>query len=318
MDLIADFRETEQMIKDDINLQRAVVLSENRQMFYPHSLKVPLPDEYWKKPKSSVCHEEKAPVRILNLKALDIAGRYKEETKPPKFEKVIIDDKACGHCRKIWAEPDEETVRAIETKVPYGGIPLKFAGRIGVLNFANPVKPGGGVESGATAQEEYLCRNTTLFDSLDTPMAKEKYYQPHKNWGRKDIELGNDDILFNRRIVVIKNEGEVFPEDERYNICVITCAAPHTFSDKGFRKLKKTLNKRIDKIFRVAIDNGIDYLILGAFGCGSFGNPPELVAEIMKEKCDKYGNYFRNIDFAIYCTDEEQRNYNIFKSVFGL
>ena len=51
--------------------------------------------------------------------------------------------------------------------------------RILVLNLANPVNPGGGVRRGAKAQEEDLCRKSSLLISLESKNAQ-KYYEYNK------------------------------------------------------------------------------------------------------------------------------------------
>ena len=44
-----------------------------------------------------------------------------------------------------------------------------------VLNLANPVNPGGGARRGARAQEEDLCRKSSLLLSLEDVSAKSYY-----------------------------------------------------------------------------------------------------------------------------------------------
>ena len=60
-------------------------------------------------------------------------------------------------------------------------------------------------------------------------------------------------------------------------------------------------------------------LILGAFGCGAFQNPPEVVARAYKEVLA----VFETGEFAVYCLKREQtvnpsgNNYAVFKWVLG-
>lgn len=80
------------------------------------------------------------------------------------------------------------------------------------------------------------------------------------------------------------------------------------------------MKMRMETIFRVAapgVDrtmiNGNDSLLLGAFGCGAFSNPPKVVAQIFRELIGKYSHFFTEIGFAVL--DCGTGNYNIFRNI---
>lgn len=87
-------------------------------------------------------------------------------------------------------------------------------------------------------------------------------------------------------------------EKDWYQVDVLTCAAPNLRNapsnfmnpcagdepaDIAEDALYKLHLKRIEKLFRVAAANKAEVLILGAFGCGAFCNPPEIVAKAFRE-----------------------------------
>ena len=93
------------------------------------------------------------------------------------------------------------------------------------------------------------------------------------------------------------------PKNEWFNVDIITCAAPYIAKHKYTNKtaLKELFKDRIKNIFEAAIDNDVEVIILGAFGCGAFKNPTEVVAKAFHEMIEEnnYGNYFEKIVFAI-------------------
>lgn len=199
--------------------------------------------------------------------------------------------------------------------------------KVCVLNFASAVNPGGGVKYGAPAQEEGLCRVSTLYPALSVPEMLEKYY--HKN--KAELESGAmdntycDDCIYTPGVVVIKEDGEkcaLLPESERYTVDVITCAAPDLRmknNKKGYRQdseiISNIFERRIERIFEAAASKKADVLILGAFGCGAFGNSPVVVSEAFSKAVEKYSHCFKKIEFAVYCRDD-MTNFNVFKEMF--
>ena len=83
-------------------------------------------------------------------------------------------------------------------------------------------------------------------------------------------------------------------------------------------KLEEVFRGRIRNILEVAAANDVDVLVLGAFGCGAFNNPPELVADVFRHLLvDKgYGRFFRQIVFAIKKNNAQNTNLLAFQKVF--
>lgn len=191
-----------------------------------------------------------------------------------------------------------------------------YAGeQICVHNFASFKHPGGGVERGAVAQEECICRISTLFPCLTAPEAQEKFYQPHRRMGNP---LGNDDCIYTPDVVVFKTDTP-YPEElhrkEWYKVNVVTCAAPNLRTYRGRvtqKELKELHEKRMGRILDIAKANGNRVVILGAFGCGVFQNSPEVVASACVTLVNQYRKDFDVMEFAVYCPPKDTRNYDVF------
>ena len=155
-----------------------------------------------------------------------------------------------------------------------------------------------------------------------------EFYIPHRE---ANNPLYNDDCIYTPSVKVFKSDSdfpELIPEKEWWDVDVITCAAPNLRErpsnrmnpNAGSRKaeitsenLRKLHQSRIKRIFDVAVANQAEVLILGAFGCGAFRNPPKLVSEVFAELTKEYRNYFDVIEYAIFCTDYEKANYEAFQ-----
>jgi len=186
--------------------------------------------------------------------------------------------------------------------------------KVCVLNFASATTPGGGVVRGATAQEECLCRCSTLYSCLNTPNMWDGFYSAHR---AANNQLNNDDIIYTPDVIVFKSDTvapKLLPEEKWYNVDVITCAAPRLIEIKlDAAQLMKLQEKRIRKILTVAADKGNEVVILGAFGCGAYRNSPQIVAQAAKKVIRDFKHQFRVIEFAVYCPSMDDSNYVTFK-----
>ena len=190
-----------------------------------------------------------------------------------------------------------------------------------VLNFANPHRPGGGIRSKPGTQEEHLCVKTTLLCSLETEKAW-PFYQVNLDCG---THAQTDTILYSPNTVVIRNPDLSLREDP-FPIAVMTVSAPiaSRMEPEELPDLENILRKRICGMLRTAIEEGYTRLVLGAWGCGSFGNDPELVAELFHQALIESNpmtgtgivGYFEEIAMAVFDHSAEQRWYQPFARYF--
>ena len=191
-----------------------------------------------------------------------------------------------------------------------------------VLNLANPVHPGGGVRNGATAQEEDLCRKSSLLLSLESRTAA-AYYRYNK---ALNTYMGSDAVMIHPQVEIMKDEkGNLL--EETVIVAVMTCAAPmlrygmEGMSDAQYRTM---MYDRITGMLKVAAACGYRYLVLGAFGCGAFRNRADVVSDLFAKALKEFdydgmnaNDMFRRIDFAVMDHTEDQFNFREFARNFA-
>lgn len=187
--------------------------------------------------------------------------------------------------------------------------------RILVLNHANPFNPGGGVRHGASAQEEDLCRKSSLLLNLEGEQASPyyRYNIAKQSW------LSSDALIISPCVEIIKDpDGTLL--DKPVVVSVMTCAAPmiagglEGLSEEAYRDL---LKHRIMTMLAAAAGKGYQTLVLGAWGCGAFANDAAVVAQIFLEALRQihYRHVFEHVDFAVLDRSPSRYNFNTFRDI---
>jgi len=176
--------------------------------------------------------------------------------------------------------------------------------RVAVLNMANAHRPGGGVKAGAGAQEENLHRRSDAFR-----------YTEEQYSGNYPID--KDACLLSRGVVVFRGtEKNGYPFVPPFQIAMISCAAiagPQL--SKKNRKLEykwpeteKLMRTKIAVIMEAAARSECDVVILSAFGCGAFGNPPNVVARLFHKKLELLP--MSSLQQVVFCIFDDHNAYH--------
>jgi uncharacterized protein (TIGR02452 family) len=202
---------------------------------------------------------------------------------------------------------NESTLAAAQRLVQLGLPPA-------ALNFASAKHPGGGFLSGARAQEESLARSSGLYACL----AGNPMYDFHKAQG--DAMYSNYAIYVPDVPVLRDDEGRLLPRP--YLCSFITSPAVNAKvvlerNRSARAKIREAMCLRIGKVLTIAAMHGHEALVLGAWGCGVFGNDSREIAELFHQAlAGDFRGVFRRVVFAVLDSSSGQRFIGPFAAVF--
>lgn len=192
--------------------------------------------------------------------------------------------------------------------------------RVGVLNFASATKPGGGFLRGAMAQEEALAYASGLYATIkNSPM-----YAMHRE---RNNPYYTDYMIYSPLVPVFRDSRHNLLIEGGgvggYYVDILTSPAVNVSalrdrgSSPGDDLIAEVMTRRIRRVLDIFALQGNKHLILGAWGCGVFGNDPVLMAHMFQEALETtHKNVFRHITFAVLDNAEVPVRFNAFAETF--
>ncbi|WP_129838533.1 TIGR02452 family protein [Streptomyces sp. RFCAC02] len=190
---------------------------------------------------------------------------------------------------------DESTLRAarrLAAATPPG------APTVAALNFASARNPGGGVLNGARSQEEDLARAGALYDAL---VRCPEFYAFHR--AQRDV-LYSDRLIYAPDVPVYRDDGGGWLPAP-VPVAFLTAAAPNRRMLERDRPgdlplVPDVLASRGRAVLAAAAHHGHTRLVLGAWGCGVFGNEPAVVAGMFARLLrGEFAGVFEQVVFAV-------------------
>lgn len=204
----------------------------------------------------------------------------------------------------------ERDMEVIFENADVSDVVMKYGGASSaVLNFASYGRPGSMYTLGGIDQEADLCNHSFLYNVL-------AQFDDYYKWNRLNANhgMGRKHALYIPYVVFEKN-GETRRIDvisssiQNWNIA-------RTYEISNTQNVNE-LKDRIAFILKIAEENGITTLILGAWGCGSLGHNPTTVAKAFRDVLCNHRR-FNQVIFAIpECEGGSECTLERFKSVFS-
>jgi uncharacterized protein (TIGR02452 family) len=186
------------------------------------------------------------------------------------------------------------------------------------LNFASAKNPGGGFLSGSQAQEECLARASGLHQSLASQM---QYYDANRS---HPSALYTNHIIYSPRVPVFRSDDDDLLA-EPYMVSFVTSPAVNAGAVRknepsNVPAIRFTMENRIRSVLAVARQHDHDAIVLGAWGCGVFGNDPADVAQWFADALladSRFTGAFDRIVFGVLDLADNAPTYEAFRNVFA-
>ncbi|WP_344172897.1 TIGR02452 family protein [Pilimelia columellifera] len=185
---------------------------------------------------------------------------------------------------------------------------------VACLVFASAKNPGGGFRDGAEAQEESVVRSSALYPCLN---AAAGFYRFHER--QRDLRY-SDHVIYSPRVPVFRDDhGTLLPQP--YPASFLTAAAPNISALRRSQPwdvadVPRTLRRRAAHLLRLAAAHRHRSLVLGAWGCGVFGNDPAEVAAAFDQALQA-APWFDEVVFAVHDTTPGARTRQAFVDRFA-
>lgn len=186
------------------------------------------------------------------------------------------------------------------------------------LNFASARNPGGGFLRGAQAQEEALARATGLHACLREAAA---YYAANRRCG---TALYTDHMIYTPGVPVFRDDaGGLLAEPFRVSVVsapAVNRSALQKNDPSMLPEVCPTMRRRMSRLLALAHHLGHRRLVLGAWGCGVFGQSPDHVAADFRELLAGDGRFagaFQTVVFAVLDYRRGAASFEAFRRCFG-
>lgn len=194
-----------------------------------------------------------------------------------------------------------------------------------VLNMANAHVPGGAYVAGTAAQEENLFRRTDChFSIVDEHLAGDRRYTAEMT-ALLSARNGRVHLDPDRPRTCIRGSEERtrpdlgyrwLPDDEIFPFVELRAAAQDLRGETtSFDEAEA--RRRIAAQLDTLVDARVRHVVLSAFGCGAFANPPESVAAIYRGELRVRRGDFDCVAFAIFHPGYGPDNHPVFHRILG-